>query len=352
MARYAAITGWGHYLPERVLTNRELESRVNTSDEWIRSRTGIRQRRIAGAGETTSSMCTLAARRALDCAELDGGDLDLVICATTTTDQLLPATGCIVQQQVGAVHAGAFDLNAACTGFLYGLAVGSQFIRAGACRRVLVVAGEVLSRFLNWQDRNTCILFGDGAGAVVLEATDQPCGVLGTVLGCQGDGDRLMVIEAGGSAKPACPDTVAAGQHYLRMRGNDVFKLAVRSMSRAAGEVLAGLDLCPSDIRMVIPHQANARILKATREALGMPEEKFFINIDRYGNTGAASVPVALSEFFSAQQAQPGDNLLLAAFGGGLTWAAAVIQCADVETLVARRKRSGAPKQMKVQPVV
>jgi 3-oxoacyl-[acyl-carrier-protein] synthase-3 len=338
MMRYAAITGWGHCLPERVLTNKELESRIDTSDEWIWTRTGIRERRIAGPGETTASLCTAAARRALACAALAPAELDLVIYATTTPDHLLPNTGSVVQQRLGAGHAGAFDLNAACTGFVYALAAGAQFIRAGALERVLVVGGETLSRFLNWRDRGTCVLFGDGAGAVVLEATEQECGVLSTVLGSRGDTDHLLAIEAGGSAKPPTADTVARGEHYITMRGSDIFRLAVRSMSRAAGEALHKAGVAAADLRAVIAHQANVRILRSTQEALGLPWEKFVVNVDRYGNTGAASVALALSEFLSAGPVRPGDNLLLATFGGGLTWASAVVRWGDVEAILAQRE--------------
>jgi 3-oxoacyl-[acyl-carrier-protein] synthase-3 len=332
-----AITGWGHYVPDKVMTNQELESLVDTSDEWIRTRTGIHERRIAAPGETTSSMCAVAARQALERAALASVDLDLVICATTTPDHLVPATACLVQQHIGAAHAGAFDINAACTGFLYALAVGAQFIQAGTCARVLVVAGETMSRFTNWKDRNTCVLLGDGAAALVLEATEQPCGVLGTILGSQGDTDRLLAIEAGGSAKPATAETVARGEHYLVMRGSEVFKMAVRAMSQAAREVLVKANLSLADIRMVFAHQANGRILRAVQQDLGLPREKFYLNLDRFGNTAAASVPTALSEFLTNEPVEAGENLLLAAFGGGLTWAAAVIRWADVPAVIAGR---------------
>jgi 3-oxoacyl-[acyl-carrier-protein] synthase-3 len=346
MSRYAAITGWGHCLPERVLTNKELESRIDTSDEWIRTRTGIRERRVAGPGETTASLCTAAARRALARAALAPADLDLVICATTTPDHLLPNTGSAVQQRLGAAHAGAFDLNAACTGFVYALTVGTQFIRAGALERVLVVGGETLSRFLNWDDRATCVLFGDGAGAVVLEATEQECGVLSTVLGSKGDTDHLLAIEAGGSARPPTADTLARGEHFITMRGSDIFRLAVRSMARAAGEALGKAGVAAADLRAVVAHQANVRILRATQEALGLPWEKFVVNVDRCGNTGAASVPLALSEFLSAGPVAPGDHLLLATFGGGLTWASAVLRWGDVEAIIARREAQPLPAQL------
>jgi 3-oxoacyl-[acyl-carrier-protein] synthase-3 len=339
--RRAAITGWGYHVPDTVLTNRMVEGMANTGDDWIRARTGIAERRVAGPGETTASMCTLAAQHALNRAGLAAGDLDLVVCASTTPDHLVPATGCLVQQRLGAERAGAFDLNAACTGFLYGLVVGTQFIHAGQYGRVLVVAGETLSRFVNWKDRGTCVLFGDGAAAVVLEATDQDCGLLSSVLGSRGDGEHLLAIEAGGSARPATADTVAAGAHCITMRGNEVFKLAVRTMTQAAGAALARAQLSAADLRQVIPHQANVRILRAVQESLGLSQDKMFVNLDRYGNTAAASVPIALCEFADAQAVRPGDNLLLVAFGGGLTWAAAVVRWADVSLIRAGRDLVG-----------
>jgi 3-oxoacyl-[acyl-carrier-protein] synthase-3 len=337
MGRYAAITGWGHCVPDRILTNAELAVRIDTSDEWIRTRTGISERRIAGPADTTASLCTAAARCALDCAELPAAALDLVICATTTPDHFLPNTGSIVQQRLGACHAGAFDVNAACTGFVYALAAGAQFLRAGAMQRVLVVGGETLSRVTNWEDRGTCVLFGDAAGAVVLEATDSECGVLSTVLGSRGDTEHLLAIEAGGSARPASEETLARREHFITMRGSDVFRLAVRSMSRAAVEALARAGVRDEDVRAVIAHQANVRILRSTQQALGLPWEKFVVNVDRYGNTGAASVPLALSEFLAAGQVRVGENLLLASFGGGLTWASALVRWADVAAIIAGR---------------
>jgi 3-oxoacyl-[acyl-carrier-protein] synthase-3 len=326
---YAALTGWGHYAPARELSNEELEALVDTSDEWIRARTGIRRRRLAGPGETTATMCARAAERALARAGLDAGQLDLVVCATTTPDRLLPATACAVQGRLAAAGAGAFDLNSACTGFLSGLIVGSQFIRAGTCARVLVVAGETLSRFVDWRDRDTCVLFGDGAAAVVLEADARECGVLSTVMGCRGDAGHLLAIEAGGSARPASAATVAGGEHCVRMRGGEVFRLAVRSMEWAARRALARAGLGAADLCQVIPHQANARIIGATRAALGLPAEKVFVNVDRYGNTGAASVGIALSEFLEGGPPAAGDHLLLVSFGGGMTWASAVVRWAD-----------------------
>lgn len=338
MGRYAAVTGWGMYVPERVMTNHDLEKLVDTNDEWIRTRTGICERRIAADGETTSTMSVAAARQALDRARLAAIDLDLIICATTTPDHLLPATACLIQQELGAANAGAFDLNTACTGFVYGLVVGAQFIQSGVYDRVLVVGGETLSRFLNWKDRNTCILFGDGAGAVVLEGTDQAAGVISSVLGSQGDNDNLLAIRGGGAACPASTRSVAEAEHYITMRGNEIFKFAVRSMGQAGREALAKAEISPGELRKVIPHQANVRIIRATQEALGLPWEQFFVNVDRYGNTSAASVPIALAEFLDSEEVAPGDNLLLVAFGGGLTWASAVVRWADVDAIVSQRE--------------
>jgi 3-oxoacyl-[acyl-carrier-protein] synthase-3 len=337
MLRHAAITGWGHYLPEKVLSNKDLEPVVDTSDEWIRSRTGISERRIAAPGETTSSMCAIAGRQALQRAELDAREVDLVICATTTPDHLLPATSCLVQQKLDAANAGAFDLNAACTGSLAALIVGTQFIQCGTYNRVLVVAGETLSRFLNWKDRSTSILFGDGAAAVLLEATEQDCGVLSTALGCRGDVEHMLAIEAGGCSRPATAETVAHGDHYVRMRGNELFKFAVRGMTYAAKEAVAKANLMLKDIHKIIPHQANLRIITATQEALELTAAQVFVNVERYGNTGTASVPIALAELLATEPVQPGDHVLLVAFGGGVTWASALVRWADVAAIIATR---------------
>jgi 3-oxoacyl-[acyl-carrier-protein] synthase-3 len=327
----AIITGWGSACPERVLTNRDLESMVSTNDEWIVSRTGIRERRIAEPGETSATLGLDAAHLALAKARVKPAELDLVIFATTTPDYLLPASGCLIQQKLGADKAGAFDLNAACSGFLYGLSVGTQFIKTGAARKVLVVAAEVLSRFVNWQDRSTCILFGDGAAAVVLEASEQNAGVLNSVLGSRGDVEKMLVIEGGGGARPATAETIAALDHLIHMRGNEVFKMAVRNMVQAAKESLNKAKLTLDDIKAIIPHQANLRILKATQESLGFPASKMFVNLDRYGNTGAASIPIALCEYLEKTPAQAGDHFLFAAFGGGLTWGSSVVRWADLD---------------------
>jgi 3-oxoacyl-[acyl-carrier-protein] synthase-3 len=337
MQYHAAITGCGRHCPERVLTNRELEERVHTSDEWIRSRTGIAERRIAGEEETTSTMCVRAAEKALVQAKISPRDLDLVICATTTPDYLLPATACLIQGRLGADKAGAFDVNTACSGFLYALSVGSAFIQAGTYKRVLITAGEVLSRFTNWDDRSTCVLFGDGAAAVVLEATTQGNGVLSTVLGSRGDTEGLLTIEGGGCARPATTETVANKDHLVRMRGNEVFKMAVRNMAHACHDALCRAGLTLADVRAIIPHQANNRILQATREAMGLAESQMYVNVERYGNTGASSLPFALDEYLEMHPADVGDNFLLVAFGGGLTWAASVVRWADVPAILRER---------------
>lgn len=337
MGMQAAITGWGWHRPDRVLKNEDLERLVDTDDAWIRSRTGIERRHLAGPEETTVSMGLEAARAALAQAELSPLDLDLIICTTTTPDHLLPSSACLIQRRLGADRAGAFDMNAACSGFLYGLTTGSQFIQAGTYRRVLVVASETLSRFTDWKDRSTCVLFGDGAGAVVLEATHQKAGLLGSVLGSRGDVDGSLTIEAGGSALPATADTCAQGRHYIRMRGNEVFKLAVRHMVQAAREALDKAGLRAQDIRTVIPHQANLRIIAATQEMLGLPEEQLFINVQRQGNTGASSVAMALSDLLEQCPARAGDHFLFMAFGGGFTWAATVLRWADLAAI--RRER-------------
>ena len=333
----AAITGWGTFSPARILRNEDFEKTLDTSDEWIRTRTGIRERHIAGPEETTSTMCAAAAKQALEKAGLTGDDLELIICATTTPDYLLPSTSCILQQRLAANNAGAFDVNAACSGFLYALSAAAQFIVAGTYRRVLVVAGETLTRFTNYEDRGTCVLFGDGAAAIILEATNQKAGVLSTILGSRGDIEKSLSIEGGGSAHPASAQTIADKMHYMRMRGNEVFKLAVRNMTHVSQQAVLKAGLSLGDIHAVVAHQANHRIITATQEALGMDYDKFFINVDRHGNTGAASSAIALVEMLNSQSLEIGANLLLVAFGGGFTWGAAVLRWADIAAI--RRER-------------
>lgn len=325
MARYAAIAGWGKYLPQRVLTNHDLERMVNTSDEWIRTRTGIIERHLVDDGEASSTMAVRAARQALERADLPAFALDLIIVATSTPDYLFPATACLVQDALGAIHAGAFDLEAACSGFLYALTVGTQFIRSRMYENVLVVASEALSRITNWEDRNTCVLFGDGAGAAVLQPTSERRGLLASILGAYGAGSDLLIMPAGGSARPASPETVAGRQHYIHMRGNEVFRFAVRSMGQATQEVLQQAGLRVEDISLFVPHQANLRIIEALAERLGLPMERIFVNLHRYGNMSAATIPVALCEAAEEGRLKEGDIVVATAFGAGLTWAAGVI---------------------------
>jgi len=325
--RSAHIIGWGKYVPAKVVTNDDLVRSVETSDEWIVSRTGIRERHIAASPkETTATMSIAAAKAALEVAGITSGEIDLVIVATVTPDYSLPATACLVQDALGAENAGAFDLSAGCSGFVYGLAMGAQAIASGAQNCVLVIGAETLSRIVNWHDRETCILFGDGAGAVVLRGSGEPGGVLSTLIRSDGSGGELLIVPAGGSRQPATLDTVAMGLHYVRMNGKEVYRFATRVMDKAARQVVADAGLTLDDIDLYIPHQANLRIIQAAARSLGLPMDKFFINLDKYGNTSSASIPVALCEAAAAERIRPGDHVVMVGFGAGLTWAAAVVQ--------------------------
>lgn len=326
MAQYAAITGWGMAVPERRLTNADLERMVDTSDEWITTRTGIRERHIVGPGESTSTLSTEAGRRAIACAGLDASQIDLIILATCTPDRPFPATACTVQANLGIPHAAAFDLAAACSGFVYGLNVATSMIRAGAATNVLFIAADVFTHYINWNDRNTCVLFGDGAGAVVLQASETPHGMLSCVMGADGASEDLMAVEAGGTRLPATAELLEQGRQYVTMNGREIFKLAVRGMGDSSTQALAAAGLSKSEIDLVIPHQANLRIIEATAKRLDMPIERMMINIDRYGNTSAATIPIALVEAAEQGRLAPGANILLTAFGGGLTWASAVVR--------------------------
>lgn len=323
---YAQITGWGRYVPSKVLTNHDLEKMVDTSDEWIRTRTGIVERRICTPKDSTASMAVRAAQAALQVADLPPSKLDLIIVATATPDYPMPSTSSLVQDALGASHAGAFDLNAACSGFVYALAVGSMLIASGVHRNVLVIGSESLSRFIDWTDRSTCVLFGDGAGAVVLQESAVPSGLLSSILGSDGSGAQSLLIPAGGSRAPASVETLQARQHYVKMNGNEVYRFAVNTMSRVSAAAIRQAGLEPWDIDLVIPHQANIRIIHAAAKSLGIPVEKFFINVDRYGNTSSASIPIALCEAIEQERVQPGAKLLFVGFGAGLTWAATVFE--------------------------
>lgn len=324
--RAAGIAGMGVSIPERVLTNADLEKMVETSDEWIVSRTGIRERRIAAPGEAASDLAAKAGREALEAAGVEPGEVDLVIVATTTPDMLFPATACLIQDRLGAGRAAAFDLEAACSGFIYGLAAGSQFIAGGMYRNVLVIGAEVLSRIVNWEDRSTCVLMGDGAGAALLRPVPEGYGVLGLHLGSDGSGGDLLKVPAGGSRRPASAESVAAGEHFLYMNGREVFKFAVVTMGEAAEQVLAGCGLTFDQVDWYVPHQANLRIIEASARRFGLPMEKVIMNLDRFGNTSAASIPIALCEAVRDGRIKRGDVVLAVAFGAGLTWGAAAMR--------------------------
>jgi 3-oxoacyl-[acyl-carrier-protein] synthase-3 len=322
---YSLIKGVGHAVPPRVLTNADLEALVETDNEWILQRTGIRERRIADENTATSDIALAAARAALANAGVAPGDLDLIIVATVTPDHAFPATACLIQRELEAWGAAAFDLEAACTGFIYGLSIADQFIRTGTYRTVLVVAADVLSKITDYTDRNTCILFGDGAGAAVLQGVEEP-GLLALEIGADGRGGELLVQPAGGSRTPASAETVAARQHFIKMAGREVFKFAVKIMEESSLRVLEQAGLGPDDVDVLVPHQANLRIIDSACKRLGIDQDKVLVNLDRYGNMSAASIPVALSEASALGKIKPGDNVLLVGFGGGLTWGAAAIQ--------------------------
>jgi 3-oxoacyl-[acyl-carrier-protein] synthase III len=326
MAKNAVITGWGYYAPSRVMTNADLEKIVDTSDEWITSRTGIKERRIASDGETTSSLAARAARAALDKARLRAQDVQLVIVGTASPDYLFPATACLVQSEIGATKAGAFDVEAACTSFISALAIARGMIVSGAIENALVIGAETLSRLLNWKDRTTCVLFGDGAGAAIVEATNASVGIESTVLHGDGSKGELLMVPAGGSKMPASAETVERGMHFISMAGGEVFKLAVKSMADAAEEAIADAGLVLDDIDLMIPHQANIRIIDGVAKRLHFPSEKVFVNIQRYGNTSAASIPIAICEAEATGRLRKGDKVLLVAFGGGFTWGASVLE--------------------------
>ncbi len=322
----ARITGTGLYVPKKVLTNFDIEKMVDTSDEWIRERTGIRERRIAAKEEAASDLALMASNEALKSAGLKARKLDLIIVATISSDMLLPSTACILQHRIGAKKAAAFDVNATCSGFIYALSTADAYIRAGIYERVLVVGSEVLSRITDWTDRSTCVLLGDGAGAVVLEATDGDSGILSVKLNADGSMWDLLHIPAGGSRRPATEKTVKEGLHHIKMRGNETFKVAVRTLEKLVLSTLKEHKLSPEDISLLIPHQANLRIISATAKRLGLGLEKVMINLDRYGNTSAASIPIALDEAVRSGRVRKGDYIILEAFGGGLTWASALIK--------------------------
>ncbi len=318
----AHITGWGMHVPQKVLTNDDLSKMVETNDEWIRDRTGIRERRIAAEGETSASLGAEAALKALKAANLAPVDVDLIICSTSTPEHIFPATACLIQDSIGATKAGAFDLLAACSGFIYALNMAAQAIKSGSIKSAVVIGTETLSRVVDWKDRNTCILFGDGAGAFVLQASDEPGGVYSGVMHSDGSGGDLLAVPAGGSKLPASDITLQTGQHFIHMDGREVYRFATRVMASATQEALHASGLTVADLSIVIPHQANYRIIEAAARGLKIPMDKFFVNLDRYGNTSTASIPIATVEALETGRLKTGDKLVFVGFGAGLTWGA------------------------------
>ncbi len=321
----ARIQGTGSFVPARVLTNVDLERMVETSDAWIVERTGIRERRIVASGESCSDLAVKAAERALEAAGVAAVDLDLILVATCTGDAPLPATACLLQHRLGAQRAAACDISAACSGFVYALAIGDAYVRSGY-GRVLVVGSEVMSMLMDWTDRGTCILFGDGAGAVVLGPAADGQGILSSHLHADGTLWDLICVPGGGSAAPPSEKMLAEGLQYLKMKGNETFKVAVRTMEEVAREALSANGLSVEDLDLYIPHQANLRIIKAVASRLGLPMEKVVMNMDRYGNTSAASIPLALDEAVRGGRVREGNLILMEAFGGGLTWGSVLVR--------------------------
>ena len=322
----ARITGTGSYAPAKVVTNHDLEKFLDTNDEWIRTRTGIVERHLVVEGENNSDLATRAAQNALEMAGVKPEEIDLIILATVTGDYPWPATACLVQSNLGAVNAGAVDVSAACSGFLYALSLASDRIMAGNARKVLVIGSEVFSRIVNWEDRNTCVLFGDGAGAAVLEACEDDHGILSSHLYADGSQVELLYQPGFGTRMQPTAEALARGDHYVRMQGNEVFKVAVRSMAEVAKTALDANNMSVEDVDLFIPHQANVRILDATAKRIGLKDEQVYINVDRFGNTSAATIPIALDEVNRAGRLKDGDILLLDAFGGGFTWASVLIR--------------------------
>ena len=320
------ITGTGSYLPEKELTNFDLEKMVDTTDEWITSRTGIKARRISSENVAASDLATRAAQKAMEDAGIVAEDLDLIIVATVTPDMSFPSTSCIVQKNIGAKNAAAFDIEAACTGFIYAMTIGEQFIKTGFYKNALIIGTEALSKFLDWEDRNTCVLFGDGAGAVIMEKIDGENGILSSYLGADGKNGECLTLPGGGSRTPATHETVDKRLHYIKMDGSDVYKFAVRAMSNSAVRALELSNLQIEEVDFLVPHQANIRIIEAAAKRLKLSMDKVYVNLDNYGNMSAASVPVALDEAARKGCIEKGDNVVLVAFGGGLTWGSIVIR--------------------------
>jgi 3-oxoacyl-[acyl-carrier-protein] synthase-3 len=324
--RHAHVTGWGRYAPAQVLTNRDLERMVDTSDEWITSRTGIRERRVAAADETTASMAAVAGLRAIHTAGIDPDEIDLILVATLTPDYWMPSTAALVKEAIGNTRAAAMDVSAACSGFVYAFATAQAYIASGLAKHVLVIGAELLTRFLDYTDRSTCILFGDGAGAVVVSASDEPGGALGFEMTTEPQGAYMIWLPAGGAKAPPSAETIARGEHYIRMEGNQTYRFATKTMATTALTAIRKAGLEPDDIKLFIPHQANIRIVEAVAKGLNLPMDRMYVNLDRYGNTSAASVPIALAEAVNEGRLKVGDRVVLVAFGAGFTSGAVAIE--------------------------
>jgi 3-oxoacyl-[acyl-carrier-protein] synthase III len=331
---HVSITGLGAHVPERVVTNDELAGLVDTTDEWIRSRTGIRERRVAAPDEALSDLCLPAARDALEAAGVDSGTIDLLIVATVTADMAFPSTGAILADALGAHEAAAYDLSAGCTGFMYALAQAYGMLAGGLSRRALVVGGDVLSKVMDWHDRSTMVLFGDGAGAVVLERVERG-GFLGFELGADGSGGPDLYLPAGGSREPASAESVAEGHHYIQMNGREVFKFATRILVSSAQELLDECGVAVEDVDVYVPHQANVRIIEHARQKLGIPPERTVVNVDRYGNTSSGSIPLALAEAVKDGRLKEGELVLMTGMGAGLTWGSALIEWTERQGVAA-----------------
>jgi 3-oxoacyl-[acyl-carrier-protein] synthase-3 len=323
---HAGILGTGHSYPEGILTNADLEKIVETSDEWITTRTGIKQRRKAAPGEYTSLFAVRAARQAIERARIDPGEIDLLLCATVTPDQILPSTGCIIQAELGANRAAAMDIVAACSGFLYGLTLADTMVRTGQCRYALVIGAEILTQYVDYTDRGTCVLFGDGAGAAIVGPVESNRGILAARIRSDGRYIEQLYSPGGGTRRPPSADTLAAGDHFFKMKGNELFKVAVRSMSEISREVLKKAGLRPEDVDLFIPHQANQRITDAVASKLNVDDSRVYSNIARHGNTSSASIPIGLDECVEAGRINEGDLVLMASFGGGVTWGAVLMR--------------------------
>jgi 3-oxoacyl-[acyl-carrier-protein] synthase-3 len=324
--RFAHISGWGAYAPAQVLSNVDLERLVDTSDEWIVSRTGIRERRVAAAHETTASMGAVAGRRAIAVAGLDPDEIDLILLATLTPDYWMPSTAALVKEAIGNTRAAAMDVAAACSGFVYAFSTAQAYVTSGLARHVLVIGAELLTRFLDYSDRSTCILFGDGAGAVVVSGSDEPGGSLGIELTTEPQGAYMIWLPAGGAKSPPSLETIARGEHYIRMEGKETYRFATKTLASSALAAIERAGLRPDDIALFIPHQANIRIIEAVAKGLDLPMDRMFVNLDKYGNTSAASVPLALAEAVDSGRVRVGDRIVIVAFGAGFTSGAVAIE--------------------------